>query len=128
MLSGVAMSLVLASCVTVHASSPEESGRVPLNHLLSMSEGRPWAPLPPGITEGTRQGVAKDQARHYIAGVIDSGSGRRWCLAATGIPPHEVERILFSRLDEQMETDPALAGRNAANWVSGELAEEFPCD
>lgn len=126
-LTAIATSVLFFAPPVLSASSTVGIGFVPLGHLLSMAEGRPWTPLPPPIAEGTRAGVARDQARIYMAGVVDSGEALRWCIGATGIPPYEVQMLLVSRLSERVDVEPEITDDNAASWMAVVLEKEFPC-
>lgn len=127
-MSGVAVSALLVSSVLLCANSEGNAGRVPVDHLLSMSAGKPWAPLPTNIAAATREGIARDQARLYIFGIIDSGEGQRWCTGSAGVPPHEVENILISRLGEQVRAVPDTKSISAGQRVSVILEKGFPCN
>lgn len=126
--AAVAVSMLTFTPALLFASPATGTGLVPVGHFLSMAEGRPWAPLPPHIAEETRVGVAREQARIYMAGVIDSGEGFRWCIGNTGKPPQEVQKMLVSRLSERMRGEPEAESGNAAGWLIVVLEKEFPCD
>lgn len=125
--AAVAVSMLTFTPALLFASPATGTGLVPVGHFLSMAEGKPWAPLPPHIAEETRAGMAREQARIYMAGVIDSGEGGRWCVGDTGMPPHEVEKRLVSRLSDQAAVEPEIKGGNAARRIIILLEEEFPC-
>lgn len=95
--------------------------RMTVERLLELSAGTPISPPQPDWSEQTTRRIGHEQAGLYIAGVLDSGEQDQWCIAQSGIPPHEVDQALLR----------ALAGvpghDNAAAALRTTAASQFPC-
>jgi len=108
------------------AATPADAtpARVSVERLLFHADGNPLTPAPPGWTQPVREAVARDQVRMFLAAVIDAGDGRDWCVARSGLPPHEVDHQIL--LDLRAKPG-AAAHDNAARAVGAALAQRFPC-
>lgn len=95
--------------------------RITVERLLSYSAGTPTSPPMPGWSGDTTSRIAREQASLYIAGVLDSGEQDQWCVAQSGIPPHEVDQALLRALSGVPGAD------NAAGALRAAAASQFPC-
>lgn len=95
--------------------------RITVERLLSYSAGTPTSPPLPGWSEDTTSRIAREQASLYIAGVLDSGEQDQWCVAQSGVPPHEVDQALLRALSGVPGAD------NAAGALRAAAASQFPC-
>lgn len=102
----------------VDASQPY---RMTVSMLLELADGLPASPPSPGWSEASARRVAREQATQYLAGVLDSGEQREWCVAESGVPPHEVDEALLSALRQ------APGDQAAANVLRGLASARYPC-
>lgn len=95
--------------------------RMSVERLRELESGTPLSPPLPDWSSATITRIAREQAGMYIAGVLDGGEQRQWCVAQSGVPPHEVDQALMRALAEAPGDDNAAAAlRNAAET-------RFPC-
>ncbi len=95
--------------------------RITVARLLSLSAGTPTSPPLPSWSEETTTRMGREQASLYIAGVLDSGEQEQWCIAQSGVPPHEVDQALLRTLEGVSGTGNAAAALRTA------AATQFPC-
>ncbi|MAD76140.1 MAG: hypothetical protein CML20_15350 [Rheinheimera sp.] len=105
----------------------KDNARVPLDRLQALSNGQPVTPLPPSFSAQATKGIANDQLAMYLAGVIDSGEGQSWCVAASGLPPHEVNQQLLAELQRDLQQQKVAANANSAVQLASKLKVLFPC-
>lgn len=115
----------LVSCAAL--GTAEQNARVPLDRLQALANGNPVTPLPPAFSAQATKGIANDQLAMYLAGVIDSGEGQSWCLAASGLPPHEVNQQLLAELQRDLQQKKSAAKANSAVLLASKLKTLFPC-
>lgn len=120
--------LLLSTLVSFTALAiGQDSARVPLDRLQALSNGQPVTPLPPSFSAQATKGIANDQLAMYLAGVIDSGEGQSWCVAASGLPPHEVNQQLLAELQRDLQQQKVTANANSAVQLASKLKVLFPC-
>lgn len=102
--------------------------RVPTDRFQAMAQGRPASPLPPSINEQTSKGIARDQLRMYLAGIVDSGEGIYWCVQKTGLPPHELDTLLIRHVENQAKAQQAAKPGSPVQLVTEKLKTDFPCN
>lgn len=95
--------------------------RMTVERLLGLSAGTSVSSPLPGWSEETTNRIGREQASAYIAGVLDSGEQDQWCIAQSGIPPHEVDQALLRDLAGVPGTE------NAAATLRTAAARKFPC-
>lgn len=117
---------VLLSCAAM--GTVEQNARVPLDRLQALANGNPVTPLPPTFSAQATKGIANDQLAMYLAGVIDSGEGKSWCVATSNMPPHEVNQQLLAELKRDLEQKKSAAKANSAVLLAGKLRTLFPCN
>ncbi|MEE1999943.1 Rap1a/Tai family immunity protein [Alkalimonas sp. MEB108] len=117
--------ITVASCTV--AGTSEDNARVPFDRLLALANGQPLTPLPPSFSERAKAGIAQDQLNMYLAGVIDSKESHDWCVAKSGLPPHEVNQLLLAELQQDYEQQKVASRDNAAVLVAKKLRILFPC-
>ncbi|WP_290621173.1 MULTISPECIES: Rap1a/Tai family immunity protein [unclassified Arsukibacterium] len=115
----------LVSCTAL--GTGQDNARVPLDRLQALSNGQPVTPLPPAFSAQATKGIANDQLAMYLAGVIDSGEGRSWCVATSGLPPHEVNQQLLAELQRDLQQQKVTANANSAVLLASKLEVLFPC-
>ncbi|QID17456.1 hypothetical protein G3580_07235 [Nitrogeniibacter mangrovi] len=113
-----------ASSVAVRsAADPQPSGfAMSVARLLEHAQGQPVTPLPPSVSNAMRKSLARDQVRMFIAGVIDSGEGRRWCVGGSGQSRTDVDQWLLDVLARDR-----VPNIPAATAIAGQLQRRFPC-
>lgn len=116
----------LVSCAAFGTN--EQNARVPLDRLQAIANGNPVTPLPPTFSEQATKGIANDQLAMYLAGVIDSGEGKSWCVVASNIPPHEVNQQLLAELRRDLQQKKSAATANSAVLLAAKLRILFPCN
>ena len=93
-----------------------------VGRLLTHANGQPVTPIPPSVSADMRRSLAEDQVFMFVAGVIDSGEGKRWCLDMAG----ESRLALTDDLLSALRKEP-LPDRGAAAVLAEQLAARFPC-
>lgn len=93
-----------------------------ISRLLTHADGQPVTPIPPSVSVGMRKSLAHDQVMMFIAGVVDSGEGSRWCIDASGQSRLAVSRDLIDGL----RSDP-VPTRSAAQALADQLFATYPC-
>jgi hypothetical protein len=68
-----------------------------------------------GVTEGISQGLS-----------IAAGKGTRACIPE-GVSAEQLEKSVKARLEEELARSPARGTADAAAFLSGALAQAFPC-
>ncbi len=68
-----------------------------------------------GVTEGISQGLG-----------IAAGKGKRACIPE-GVSAEELEKSVKARLEQDLSRSPQRGSTDAAAFLSGALAEAFPC-
>lgn len=96
--------------------------RMSVEQLLSLTDGTPYSPPSPDWSPAMTKRLAAESASVYMAGVIDGGEGKRWCVAASGQPPAEVDEQLVAALRAQAKPQD-----NAALAVATALSKRYPC-
>jgi len=134
---GVQASLLVASgrCSAAGddrlAAKPADAtpARASVERLLFHAGGNPHTPALPDWPQPVRAAVARDQARMFLAAVIDAGEGREWCAARSGLPSHEVDtqRLLDLRAHPGPAARDSAVRDSAARAVGAALAQRFPC-
>ncbi|WP_152663069.1 Rap1a/Tai family immunity protein [Arsukibacterium ikkense] len=121
----VSLFSALISCTAL--ATGQDNARVPLDRLQALSNGQPVTPLPPSFSAQATKGIANDQLAMYLAGVIDSGEGQHWCVAASGLPPHDVNQQLLAELQRDLQQKKVAANANSAVQLASKLKVLFPC-
>ena len=117
----------LVSCAALGNAEQKQNARVPLDRLQALINGNPVTPLPPAFSAQAARGIASDQLAMYLAGVIDSGEGQSWCVAASNVPPHEVNQQLLAALQRDLQQKKSAAKANSAVLLASKLRTLFPC-
>lgn len=122
------LALVLSGCAGTRVRAPGEAvdgadARMSVARLLVHAAGQPVTPLPSTMGESMRRSLADDQVRMFLAGVIDSGEGRQWCVADSGRSRIDVGRQLIERLAQ--DHPPRMP---AAAALAVELRRGYPCN
>jgi len=93
-----------------------------VSRLLTHANGQPVTPIPPHVSGSMRKSLAKEQVFMFVAGVIDSGEGWRWCLDAVEDSRLDIVKRLIDALRED-----AVPERAAAVALGERLEARFPC-
>jgi Rap1a immunity proteins len=117
--------LCLAAALTVSgaAAHADATARYSISYLVRLHQGEQFLmPAPPGADTAPFKQGARQAAQAYVAGVIDSAEGVRWCVNRSTVPPRELDQQLIDALAAHPQPES-----NAAKALSRALAKRFPC-